>query len=780
MAGNLNLVGVMRDAIKQQDQSHKIEEEKSLYAFVTKLPRRSTRQYQPPPEEVKQKVAMLRDRRLILISSSHTEYALDAAWEVIEGLPGSPGRFNGIIGFEDIAGKNIEFSIQKLFDQLPEANAESVVLVDATHPQAQTFPASFLGHTALAGTREDILRNSKHFLVVLVDLNYAHTNDLAHHSFPYWEIPFLEPFFTASFPTEHERLLDAIGNQRWQGKWEKDEIRFAKQVINYQNGERLLEVIESGGPQDPEGCAEALLKSANPVEKTVLYTATLFQEITSPEFSRVVEALLNDRTMRVPASAAAGNGGTVSVPAAETEILQRRKWDEEKDDIFDRILVEGAATSDSPRTVSLSESNLRESLRKQFEKRHRFYLLDQFKALQETGIFFYPSLRLAENTTQIAVDMARIYPDEFNEDWIVALVMRLRRHFTGALSDKSDEEDQMFQFLPSAQPGASDVAFARISDICKRLLESPPQRQVVTISLEYLLQSGCHEEVLWLIKQLKFSPDFDDWYWLKQLLHRGSTRTKYQTYHYIISYLKRMGANVYDGLTKIESWLPPTDRQTYSEFDTFVFRLMIKYCFDTIDRFDHGHYAQWPSRYPLFGIKDAQVAESHTSLLARWLLHPAVDPTLAGLGIGGSRMTLVGALLAEWSFILLGQTHISQADLSSDQSVTEVVAEVAAAKGTAIEWSAAELFDLLLRQFISRIELSERLDLLGYWNKLEHELFRFRVLPSHSAELRNELTWKKKLVRRLITEIKKAPPPKKTRPTMPRPEPSPQIKRSGD
>lgn len=758
---DVNFFAILNSALERDDQSHKIEEEKSLYDFVKKLPQRSARQYQPPPEELQRMVAELREKRLILLSSSHTEYVLDAAWEVIEHLPGSTARFKGMIAFEDIARENIEFSIQKLFEQTPEAQAESVVLVDAFQTQARLFPDSFLGHTARAGSFQDLLRNTKHFLVVLVDLSYARENHLAHHSFPYWEIPFLEPFFEGAFPQEHERLLKEIRSQR--SKWEQDEVSFARQVINYQHGERLLKLIENGGPQDPEQSAEALLKTATPVEKTVLYTATLFQEITSPEFSRVVEALLHQRTMREAAPAAVGNGGTGSAPAAETEILLRRLWEEKKDDIFDRLLVEGTGTSDSPRTVNLAESNLREPLRKQFERRHRFYLMDQFKALQETGILFYPSLRLAENTTEIAIEMARLYPDEFDESWIVSLVMRLKRHFTGALSDESDEDDQMFKFLPRSQPGASDVAFARISDICKRLLASP-QSRVVPNSLDYLLQTGCHEEVLWLIKQLKFSAEFDDWHWLKQLLYQGNAKTKYLTYHYIISYLKRMGANVYDGLTKIETWLPSSERKTYSEFDTFVFRVMIKYCFDTIARFDHRHYGQWPSRYPLFAIANAQLAESHTSLLAHWLLHPAVDRTLADLGIGGSRMTLVGALLAEWSFILLGPADLAQADSSCAQSETEITTEDSESEPTAVNWSAADLFNLLLRQFISQIDWSQRLELLSYWKELEHELFRFRGLPSHSTELRDDLTWKSKLVHRLITEIKKTPPPKKSWP----------------
>ena len=756
--GNINVFGIVKDAFKQEDQSDKGEEEKALYELVKKLPPRSARQYRPPSAELEKMVARLREKRLILISCSFAEYALDAAWAVIDRLPGSASRFKGMIAFEDTVGKDIEFSFQRLFEQRPEVAGESVVLVDALNTLAQNFPNSILGHSARAESIKTILEDKQHFLVVLVDLSYARQNqlaqlaNLARQNFPYWEIPFLGPFLEREFPAQHESLLEAIADQRRRGLWEMDESRFAQQVTTYFSSNRLIEVVESGGPKDPESSAEAMLKAINPVEKTVLYAATFFQEITSPEFCRVVEALLNKRTVRGPAPAGSNGAGN-----AEVEIPLRRTWEEEKDDIFTKLLIETTGANDSPRTINLCESNLREPLRKLFEKKYRFYLMDQFKALQETGIFFYPSLRLAENTTQIAFDMARIYPDEFNEGWIVSLVIRLRQHFGVEEAKEPEESDSMFEFLPSSLPGASNVAFARISDICHRLLESPQQKKTVNNSLDYLMKTGYHEEVLWLIKQLKFSAEFDDWHWLKQLLHQADRETRILTYYYLISYLKRMGPGVYDGLTKMELWLPPVERQTYSPANIVVFRLLIKYCLDTIDRFDPKYYGKWPSRYPLFAI-DANTAEAHMSLLARWLLHPGIDPTLRGLGIGGNRMILIGALLAEWSFILLGTPAAREADPSDSQNQTQVSQ---ASEGPVNEWSAEHLFELLLRQFTSRIDLTQRLDLLKFWNQLDHDLFRFRSSSSKNPELCEELTWKRNLVRRLIAEIKHAPRSKK-------------------
>ena len=743
--GDLMMIASLRSVLKADDQSHKTEEEKPLYDFVKPLPRRPDRVFVPSPDELEAQVDALRENRLLVISSPHFEYAFDAAWAVIEGLPGSPRRFTGMLDSEDVRGTNVEFSLPRLLDQRREAEAESVLLVDALPSSAQSFPESFLRHSARADSLKEILRNSRHFLVVIVDLAYARRNELAtlarlknfaHRIFPYWEIPFLETFIKYALPNDEEQYLREIHSQQKRGLWEKDEVSFVKQVLSYFYGDRLREVIQEGGPKDPVSSAESLLKTATPVKKTAVYAGTFFQEITTTEFSRVVEALLGNQTARTAPAKSVSDG-------EETERLLRRTWDLEKDEIFSELLVETVGASDSLRTVNLAESNLREPLRRLFEKQHRFYLLDQFKTIQEEGLFFHPSLRLADNTTRIAVEMARTYPEEFNHTWIVSLIKRFKQHTTNDARDDAEAVDRMFRFLVH-RPGASNLAFTRICDLCQRLLESPQHKDIVSQSLEHLMRIGYHEQVLGLIKKLKFSEDFDEWYWLKQLLHQADAKTRYQTYYYVISYLKRLGPGVYDALGKLASLLPPADRKSYSEGETFVFRLFIKYCLDTIERFDADDYGKWPTRYPLFVFRDVQTALQQTSVLAEWLLHPAVDRTLAGLRIRGTRMTLIGGLLAEWSFIVLGPNNSTRWNGDTIVKPTDAGAEL----------TPSALFHLLLRQFLGRLDFKQQLELLKYWNRLYYSLFNLSVSPLQSTQLQEELSWKRDLVWALIEAIK--------------------------
>jgi len=754
--GDVRMLNLAAEHISIFEQPNKVQEESSLQDSVKELTDRTARNYHPSKEELQSMVARLIEDQLILISSSFDEYALDTAWAVIEALRLSVSRSECRITFDDLVTRDVEFSLQSLCQQWADTDKETVLLVEALHSQANTFPDSVIGTSSRVDAARQDLKNSKLLLVVVINHEYAiekklSQRNLSYKAFSYWNIPFLQPFFNGLFGN-HEQLVAEITKQRH--KWEAAESKFTQQIINYYEEGRLLEVIQSGGPEDPHTAAESMLKKACPVQKTVLYTATFFDEITSPEFCCVVESLLGTRTMLMEAPDMRANGSTPT--PANIEVPLRRLWDETKDDIFTDLLIETTTGTDSPRTVSLSEFNLGDPLRKFFEKRHRFYLLDQFKALQYSGIFFYPSLRLAQNTTKIAVEMAQLYPDEFDEGWIVALVMRISEYFAVDASGKKPiAEDAMFRFLANTQPGAFNLAFARVSEICKCFLKSPRQKRVVPNSLEYLMKTGYEQEVLWLIKQLKFNPEFDDWYWLKQLLHRGDFHTKYLTYNYILSYLKQMGTGVYDGLKKIETWLPPIERSHYSDFDTFMFRILIKYCLDTIGRFNEKHYGKWPSRYALFNLPDAETANANLPLLVRWLLHPGVDDTLAGLNIVGTRVALLAILFAEWSFILLGTPAVSQAASDSSEHEKQTPAQESPA-----DWSGAQLLELLIKELVGQLDSVQRLELLKYWTHLESELFKASRSWSLGEEVRRQSQWKKELIQTLRTKLKTMPPAK--------------------
>src|SRR5260370_12639402 len=124
------------------------------------------------------------------------------------------------------------------------------------------------------------------------------------------------------------------------------------------------------------------------------------------------------------------------------------------------------------------------------------------------------------------------------------------------------------------------------------MLVSTMLKGPVQASLEQLLKGGHHQETLWLVKRLQFTPEFDQLHWTKQLLQRADTATRHLAYSYLRSQLIRMGNGVYEALTRIATWLPPPERSlgTYSQFDFLVLRLLIQYSLETVQRFKAEHY----------------------------------------------------------------------------------------------------------------------------------------------------------------------------------------------
>jgi hypothetical protein len=748
-------------------QSGKTEEEISLYSLTQELPQRILGLHESARIEVSGKVAELKATRLMFITCPYAHFAVDAGHVVVESLGLATCAQNRLLTYEDAARKNIEFSAPKLLEQIPEEKDERAILVYAQSISAQSFLDSiFDTPNRIDHIRAELQRNGLSLIVIVAPQNASKLVGLLKRTplFVYTEIPFLRPFLRQNYPDDSQRLEADIIAQRAQGKWEKEETNFCQQILDLYETEQLEAIVAAGGPDDPKLSAESLLKESDSVEKTVLYAATFFQEITASEFCHVVETLLDGRT--VSADPQTNGDGQVRAQV-ETPLL--RIWEEEKDRIFNELLRETSGAKDSVRVVSLSNSALRKPLRMFFEKQHRFYLIDQFKSLEKRGVLFHHSTRLAENMTEIAIQMAGSFPDEFNENWVLNLIDRLQRHFEFSPSEASDGENAaMFQFLRSSQPGAFNLALSRVSAVLRRMLESPQLKMMVQSSLEQLIKGGYHDETLLLVKHLQFTPGFDELYWFKQLLHRANNTARHLTYYHLYVYLKKMNSGAYEVLKKIEAWLPPVGRApaTYSQLDYFVLRLLIQYCVETVARFNTAHYGNWPSRYPLFVVKDYEEADERTSLLARWLLHPGIEATLSKMRMGGTRMTLTGALLAEWAFILLGPKGASTADKSFAPGENGAwTGGVSVERAPNAQYSASMLFDLMVWQFASKTNSSQRLELLKYWYQLDHDLLKYLGSLPFASGLRSQLSWKRDVVRQLITRIKNQPLTDKVLPT---------------
>src|SRR5258708_21774006 len=101
----------------------------------------------------------------------------------------------------------------------------------------------------------------------------------------------------------------------------------------------------------------------------------------------------------------------------------------------------------------------------------------------------------------------------------------------------------------------------RIAQLIRAMLRHEQLATLIRPAFEELMSDPEDQSVvLTITKQLRFAKGFDEYYWLKQLLDRGSEEVKTDTHSYLYSCLRGMGQAFYEVLIEIEGWLPDTER----------------------------------------------------------------------------------------------------------------------------------------------------------------------------------------------------------------------------
>lgn len=754
--GDINIIGAVYGVLQQAESGQKADEEKNLFGITKPLPPREINLSPSLQGQLDSNVTQLRKDQLILISCYNKKYALDAAQAVVERLDISHEEQKRSLYFENSDWEGSEISIHSLMQKRVDSQGEVAIIVDALEDSAHTFCESLLVNDLRSSTIKDELRKKKIQLLCVVDSTYIERRirEGRELNFSRWEISFLLPLLE-----QHQcmELEEKIKHQRKQGIWSRDESEFLNEITSYINSGQLRDLVKEG--RKPIVDVESLVEKAGPIGKTVLYVASYFPNTTPTEFCRIVESLLSEQTLTVTTqSYILSDDGSKEPLQAEREVPLAQSWNEGKDAIFKRWLQEMISPKDSTRVIGFCDPALRESLREHFEKEHRFYLLDQFNALQKQGVLFHSSSRIAESATRLIIDRMLNYPDEYDTTWLVNAIIDLRQKIE---DERAGLDNQMNSLRKISQRNSLREAYQRISELMSSMIEHHQLRGGVDQCLDYLIRIAAHDWVLNIIKQLRFVPQFDVIYWIKRLLNQADKETGNQAYGYLLSYLKKMDANIYSALSTLATWLPEEDRnpKSYSHSNYFALLLLIQYFLETTERFDHKSYGAWPSRYPLFAVKNRVEATEGLALLTRWLFHPGLT-SLKSLRLGSNPYPLIAALLAQWTFILLGPDAAGYRSLAVGASVqpsNRTSSEDEHCEASESHLDPDLLLDLLIEQIRLRIDVFQRSELLKYWNKLDRDLLRLITSHLRPNDQQKELMWKRNCVQELTRRFQGQP-----------------------
>jgi hypothetical protein len=545
----------------------------------------------------------LREDSLIIVTCSDLSAAFAVAYGLTEHVSVSSRRlFTGEWG--TLKKLTIEPSIDIVFNSEIGDGKPTLIVIDTY--EMQTFLDSLVVQSTTAALIKQDLRDREIFCICLAESQALKTTlerKSIKLSFPQWEIPF-----------EQE------GASR-----EQQNIRGGS-ISGYEDGQAAISLYET----------------ADILGKTVLYTATFFQNLNIGDFERVVTLLIADQTTpiiepesrtEVPTNSPESTvsvtvGGQVvtfnqsqkgqvyqeQVNGLSQSQTQKRRllceiWEEDAEQILQSCHLRLALNEYGARVIDFSMLHLRGELREYFQNVKFVEYRNKFRKLVELNLLFDESSQITKALRDLSVSMMIFQPGtEFWVNWL--------------------EQSTISALERSVNKKNSDLIYYCVADLLRETLDYSQLEDLTEIFLERMVSSKQHDVVLSLSRRLRFSPQFDEYYWFKQSIDRGSEDTRRQAYRLLYNQLKQSNSRVYETLEKIHSWVPDleTDPAKYSPSNKYALQVLLEYLIETLEQFDPKLYGEEVFSYPLFGgLRSGESIDRRLKMVIEWLLHPGVD-----------------------------------------------------------------------------------------------------------------------------------------------------------
>lgn len=630
---------------------------------------------------------------LIIVTCSDSSAAFAVAHGLTDHLSISTRRlFTGELG--NLKKFSTELSIDIFLNYEIEEIKPTLIVVDAY--EMQTFLDSLVVRSPTAELIKQELRNRQIFCICLAESQALETTlerKQLKLSFPHWEIPF---------------------TQQEASRKEQQDTR-DQSISTYEDGQ----------------AARACYETADTLKKTVLYVATFFQNLNIGDFERIVTLLLADQTISIiepegkTEAPINSSESTVSVtvgdqvvtfnqsqkgqvdqeqvnrPQTHKKKLLREIWEEGAEQILQSCHLGLRLNEYGARVIDFSMLHLRSELREYFQNVKFLEYRNKFRKLVELNLLFDESSQIVKALRDLSVSMMLFQPGiEFWVDWL--------------------EQSTISALEPGVNKRNSDLIYYCVADLLRETLDYSQLEDLTDIFLERMVSTKKHDVVLSLSKRLRFSPQFDEYYWFKQSIDRGGKDVGRQAYRLLYNQLKQSNSRVYETLEKIYPWVPDleTDPKKYSPSNKYALQLLLEYLIETLEQFDQKLYEEEAFSYPLFGgLRSGESIDRRLKMIVEWLLHPGMDSIIDD----GDSLSIISILVFPGLFnILLG--------LKEDVSVK-------------VEF--INLVDSLLRSISDVIEAYEnkvkrkyRLSIVDYWRSLSTFL-----LEDSNDEIRVNGNW---------------------------------------
>jgi len=691
---------------------------RSIQELTTELPRLEGQHPFTGPE-LDEWARKVRTERVLLIGCVDAAVARSAAQALVDRLRLQRGPAR-LLSFDDQGGSDLTV---RAFIQIPVSSRsnESVVVVDAYHPHAQTFLDSLepKGSWSAPDLR-DRLSLRKLLLLVCRPSHVAAASRGAVDPLPSWTVPFLDYLLRPAFGERAEQLGERLKSQRASGRWSREEREFYRQVKSCLDEQRLEMVISAGGFPTGGTVDDLAMPADKPVHQAALYVASHFPGLSAADFGRVMRAVLGDETTTVVANVTqVAADGTSKAGEVQKEKALIELWTERADRILSECRIVSRLDPNVGRVLEFADAIRRTQVLQALQNDHSFYLHAKFNAISQK-LFFDPSEVIAGYVAQLTAEMMATDTGTYTAHWLLAL-----RQGPG---------------------GWSSVQIARLARVLRLLFAASATRGQAAAVLDMLIVEQTHDAIGGLLRSLMFAPNFDPLYWIKQVMDRGNEEARGYAYRFLCDEVVGR-SEVYPLLQAIAEWLPPVDTEPerYPPSAKLALQFLLDYITYAIAEFEPADYGAWPSPYPLFATSDTATIRAEIDLVMRWMFHPGMHQVVADLGLAPALSHALAAIIAEWAFILYGPTLAS----------IEAVLREGDPLPLALTRGPGAVVQHVLKQLLVYTHhpagLRARIVVLAYWEALKRSLQSAQA--GRTTAERAQLAWKQQVVRILMIQM---------------------------
>jgi hypothetical protein len=482
--------------------------------------------------------------------------------------------------------------------------------------------------------------------------------------FPKWTIPFLPYLLKAHFNDEAKSVEEQILQQRNYGLWDENnsdhefyglvygylrngaeqlrkEVEKRKQYEEGQSVKEFLKEIQKVSPKE-------LIQDDDLVKNTVLYVATVFPGLSRRDFDFIVSLLLEDEktTIEVESTKKTKKGKVKTVRTTEEKDCLEI-WKKSQDKILAECHLQVIRSETGSQLIDFSLPYLRGELKTKLEQKS-FYL-KHYELIKESGLLFNfnVSRNIIDNLINLSVEMAVSDPNYYGGNWLMSVVVEITQFLKSDDIQKpepNNEADPVIYLLNLLEKLAKEERkqqirpfIIRFSELIREMLNYPQLQEMIKSFLENLMTRKQYNAVLLIVsgivRQLRFTSQFDGMYWIRQLLERGDAEAKNEAYKTLLEQAKLSGLRSDELLGRLQTWLPERDLEynKYTFSNKYAIKFIMDYARNTVSHFKEVHYGTWPSKYPLFANIEDNQDFRQIDLLISWVFHPGMQDTLDAL-----------------------------------------------------------------------------------------------------------------------------------------------------